>query len=77
MKNEHETIYEVSPLEVLTRRYSELQRLHETGIYVDNLLEQTWGEIKDLIESDDKVRLGQLRKELCLSKKTPPSGGTE
>ena len=63
---EKETIiYESNPLETLTNRYWELQRLQETGIYVTNLLEQTWDEIKTLIESDDEERLGELRKELA------------
>jgi len=64
MKKEHEIIYEASPLEVLTRKRLELQRFQETGVYVVDLLERNWEEIKETIENNDEEKLGELRKEL-------------
>ena len=66
MKHEHEEniIYPTPPLEALTNHYWRLQRLQEEGHNVTPLLEETWGRIKDIIESEEKVQLAGLRQEI-------------
>ena len=61
---EKEVIYQASPLEVLTKQRFELQRLQETGVYVVDLLERNWEEIKETIENGDEERLAEVREEL-------------
>jgi len=61
---EKEVIYQASPLEVLTKQRFELQRLQETGVYVVDLLERNWEEIKETIENGDKKKLGTLRERI-------------
>ena len=66
MEKEHEEIYQVNPLEILTNEYFRLQRLQEGGsggkpMEVSILLEETWDKITDIIHNQDREKLKGLR----------------
>lgn len=63
MKLESEA-YKPSPLEILTNRFWQLQRLQEEGKNVAPELEETWGEITDIIHGEDEVKIQGVRERI-------------
>ncbi len=58
---EKRDIYQSDPLESLTNQMWQLQRLQEEGRNVGSALEETWDRIKEIVEQEDRVKLGDLR----------------
>ena len=55
-----ETDYQSSPLELLTNRYWQLQRLAEEGHNVTPAIEEVWSSIADIIHEEHHFTTKEL-----------------